>query len=95
MRFLATDSVDENIRRVLQRAQGGGHGASEREIRATYHASPANLGRAITALDRVRIYDSTKRWAPPRLVAVACEGHVVRHGAMPEWLEALLGERGE
>src|SRR5580658_8059544 len=27
--FVATESVAENIARVLQRAQGGGHGASE------------------------------------------------------------------
>jgi predicted ABC-type ATPase len=32
MRFIATDSLAENIARVLQRAQAGGHGASEREI---------------------------------------------------------------
>ena len=94
MRFVATDSIDESIWRVLQRAQAGGHSASEREIRAIYHASLGNLGRAITALDRVRVYDSTTRWAPPRLVAIARGGRVVRHGATPEWLEALLRESG-
>jgi predicted ABC-type ATPase len=95
MRFVATGSIDENVSRVLQRAQAGGHGASEREIRAIYHASVANLGRAITALDRVLVYDSTVRWAPPRLVAVARGGRVVRHGPTPEWFEAVLTERGE
>jgi predicted ABC-type ATPase len=34
MRFVATDSIAENVARVLQRAQAGEHGASEREIRA-------------------------------------------------------------
>jgi len=47
--FVATDSIDENIARIVQRAQGGGHGASEREVRAIHEASLANLGTAIDA----------------------------------------------
>ena len=93
MRFVATDSIDENVARVLQRAQAGGHGASEREIRAIHQASIANLRTAIVVFDRVRVYDSTTRWAPPRLVAVARGGRLVRHGATPAWLEAVLAER--
>ena len=58
-------------------------------------ASIANLGIAISAFDRVQVYDSTARWEAPWLVAVACEGRVVRHGATPEWLEAALVERGD
>jgi predicted ABC-type ATPase len=74
MRFVATDSIAENVARVVQRSQAGGHGASEREIRAIHRASVANLGAAVAAFDRVRVYDSTTRWAPPRLVAVAAVG---------------------
>jgi predicted ABC-type ATPase len=92
MHFIATDSIDENVARVIQRAQAGGHGASEREIRAIHHASIANLAVAIAAFDRVRIYDSTIRWSPPRLVAVARAGRVVRQGITPKWLDALLGQ---
>ncbi len=90
LRFLATDSVTENIARVLQRAQGGGHGASERDIRAIHEASLANLRQAISAFDRVRIYDSTQSWAEPRLVASAREGRVLRVGIGPAWLERAL-----
>lgn len=90
MRFVATDSIAENVARVLQRSQAGGHGASEREIRAIHHASVANLKEAIRAFERVRVYDSTVRWVPPRLVAVTRDGRVVRHGATPGWLEAAL-----
>ncbi|HEY1537248.1 MAG TPA: hypothetical protein VGF76_24675 [Polyangiaceae bacterium] len=93
MHFVATDSIAENVARVLQRAQAGGHGASEREIRAIHHASIANLATAIDSFDRVRIYDSTPRWSPPRLVAVARAGRVVRHGVTPGWLESVLGGR--
>ena len=92
MRFVATDSIAENVARVLQRAQAGGHGASEREIRAIHQASVANLPSAIAAFDRVRVYDSTARWVPPRLVAVARSGVVVGHGATPRWLAAMLPE---
>ncbi len=93
MHFIATDSIDENIARVIQRAQAGGHGASEREIRAIHHASIANLAAAMGVFDRVRIYDSTARWSPPLLVAVARAGRVVRQGITPKWLDAVLGQR--
>ncbi len=90
MHFIATDSVAENVARVLQRAQAGGHGASEREIRAIHQASVANLPRAIAVLDRARVYDSTARWVAPRLVAVGRSGRIVRHGATPAWLDVVL-----
>jgi len=92
MRFVATDSIAENVARVLQRAQSGGHGASEREIRAIHQASVANLAAAFAVFERVRVYDSTTRWEPPRLVAVSRGRRVVRHGATPIWLEAVLVE---
>ena len=95
MRFIATDSIAENVARVLQRAQGGGHGASEREIRAIHQASVANLRVAISVFERVRIYDSTSRWAPPRLVAVTLGGQLVAQGRMPAWLEAALSKPDE
>ena len=91
MHFVATDSIAENVARVVQRAQAGGHGASEREIRTINHASVANLRNAVDTFERVRVYDSTTRWAPPRLVAVARGGRLVRQGATPAWLQAALG----
>ena len=90
MIFVATDSIDENIARVLQRAQGGGHGASEREIRAIHEASLANLRAAVDAFERVDMYDSTALWSPPRLVATSHEGRIDRHGVSPIWLEEAL-----
>lgn len=90
MIFVATDSIAENIARVLQRAQSGGHGASEREIRAIHTASIANLRRATEVFERVRVYDSTKRWAPPRLVGMARNGRITRHEPTPHWFELAL-----
>jgi predicted ABC-type ATPase len=90
LRFVATDSIAENIARVLQRAQGGGHGASERDIRAIHEASVANLGKAVGVFERVRVYDSSVPWAAPRLVATARDGRLVRHGTSPAWLDRPL-----
>lgn len=88
--FVATDSITENITRVLQRAQGGGHGASERDIRAIHEASIANLRKALDVFERVRVYDSTTRWTAPLLVAVARGGRLTRHGGSPAWLDLAL-----
>lgn len=79
--------------RVMQRAQGGGHAASELDIHTVYHASVANLRRAMYAFERVRVYDSTARWTVPRLVAVARAGRVVLQGEAPAWLTATLSAR--
>lgn len=91
LQFIATDSIATNVARVLQRAQSGGHGASERDIRAIHEASIANLRRAIAVFSRVRVYDSTTAWATPRLVATARDGQLSRHGTSPAWLERALG----
>jgi len=90
LRFIATDSIAENVARVLQRAQGGGHGASERDIRAIHEASIANLRKALGVFERVRVYDSTAPWTKPRLVASARDGQLTRHGTGPAWLERAL-----
>ena len=92
--FIATDSVAENIARVLQRAQGGGHGASERDVRAIHEASVANLVKAIDVFERVDVYDSTARWSAPRLVATTHVGQIARLGATPPaWLDRALSTR--
>lgn len=88
--FVATESVRENVLRVLQRAQAGGHGASEQDIRGIYEASLTNLPKAFEVFERVDVYDSTPRWSPPRLVATIHDGQIVRQGATPAWLERVL-----
>lgn len=88
--FIATDSIAENVTRVLQRAQGGGHGASERDIRAIYKASITNLRKALDVFERVRIYDSTTPWTAPRRVAAARDGKLTGHGVSPAWLDRAL-----
>lgn len=55
LRFIATDSVSENVTRVLQRAQGGGHGAAEQNVRATHESSLRNLRQAIGVFEWARV----------------------------------------
>jgi predicted ABC-type ATPase len=88
--FIATDSIAQNVGRVLQRAQGGGHGASERDIRAIHVASLANLRKALEVFAYVYVYDSTLPWTAPRLVATAREGRVTQVGSTPAWLDQVL-----
>ena len=88
--FIATDSIAENVARVLQRAQGGGHGASERDIRAIHAASIANLSKALQAFEHVRVYDSTAPWTTPQLVAIKRDGRLTRQASNPAWLERAL-----
>jgi predicted ABC-type ATPase len=90
LRFVATDSLDVNVARVLQRAQGGGHGASERDIRAIHEAGVKNLANALAVFDRARVYDSSAPWTAPLLVATTRSGRVIRHGASPTWLDRAL-----
>lgn len=94
LRFVATDSIAENVARVLQRAQGGGHGASERDIRSIHEASIANLRKAVGVFERVRIYDSTAAWTAPRLVATARNGRLALQGASPAWFERTFAAQG-
>jgi predicted ABC-type ATPase len=94
LNFVATDSIAENVARVLQRAQGGGHGASEQDIRTIHEASVSNLRKALSVFQRVRVYDSTAQWTTPRLVATARDGRLTRHGVSPEWLERALDTQG-
>lgn len=91
LRFLATGSVQENIARVVQRAQAGGHAASEQDIRRIYEGSLRNLAPAIAGFDTVRVYDSTVRWQPPRLIAIKRGGTVEMVGESPMWLKKALG----
>ncbi len=91
LRFVATDAVEVNVRRVLQRAQAGGHSAPEDQIRTIYEASLANLRTALRTFERIRIYDSTSLWAVPRLVATVRDEHVTLVDTSPAWLLRALG----
>jgi predicted ABC-type ATPase len=92
--FLCTSSADINVQRVLQRAQAGGHAASEAEIRAVHTAALANLAEAVRVFDRCRVLDSSEPWERPRLVARAARGKLTLEPGVPPWAaEALQVDR--
>jgi len=90
LRFVSSGSIAESVARVVQRAQAGGHGASEGNIRAIYEASTANLAAAVAAFEFVNVYDSSERWALPRLVATKVRGELEVLPQPPQWLTAAL-----
>lgn len=92
LRFIATESIQENIDRVTQRAQAGGHAASEEEIRRIHAGSMSNLRHAVEVFETVRIYDSSARWETPRLVAVKRNGKLNLTPEPPGWLLERLGD---
>jgi predicted ABC-type ATPase len=93
--FLGTTSPDINVERVLQRAQAGGHAASEGEIRAIYTAALGNLADAVRAFDRSRILDSSESWKRPRLVARVTGGRIAFEPGAPPWATTALGADSE
>ena len=88
--FLCTSSADINIERVLQRAQAGGHAASETEIRAVHLAALANLAEAVRVFDQCRILDTSEPWRQPRLVARAAHGKCALEPGAPSWAVKAL-----
>lgn len=93
--FLCTTSPEINVERVLQRAQAGGHAASEDEIRAIYIAALANVAEAIRVFDRCRILDSSEPWKRPRLVARVTGGKVALERGAPSWATVALRSDSE
>lgn len=90
MRFLALDSFDMHLQRVKARADAGGHSASETLLRAIYHASLANLGRAVIEMDKVVIYDNSLV-SGPRLLASIWRGEPLAFEEdLPSWLSIAL-----
>ena len=58
MRYLALENFAMHLERVKQRADAGGHSASEATLRRIYNASLANLPRAFAEMDDLWVYDN-------------------------------------
>ncbi|MEZ4297476.1 MAG: hypothetical protein R3B70_21120 [Polyangiaceae bacterium] len=89
--FVATGDVEENIHRIRIRGLAGGHSAPETELRAIHERSIANLELALGVFERVELYDSSVRGAPPRLVARLAGGRLTQlEEPLPDWLLGSL-----
>jgi predicted ABC-type ATPase len=92
MIFVATDSAQENVHRVVRRGLDGGHSAPPERIVEIYQRSLANLPRALAVFDEIALYDSSNYNAAPRLVRVYHRQRITFEEApVPRWLEAAVG----
>ena len=92
MRYLALSDFGQNLKRVIARAQAGGHSAPSGQLRAIYEASLANLPRAIREVDEFRAYDNSAPGRQPELVLSTQKGNINYLKAQaPQWLETALG----
>jgi predicted ABC-type ATPase len=90
MFFLAPDSAETSVTRVVARAFAGGHAGPPDLIRTTYAASLGNLPEAVRAFHRVVCYDTTAAWAPPREFAEFELGTLKQCVQPPAWFEPLF-----
>lgn len=90
--YINAGAADECVRRVMGRAQAGGHAAPPYDIRRTYRASLNNLGRAIRVFDKVEVFDNNRFNSEPVLVLKTSHGSVrYLHPTPPAWIfQALM-----
>src|SRR5262245_46968349 len=99
MRYVALDTPERHIERVMQRAARGGHSASEMTLRRIHESSLRNLPLALipeqSGIEFVRVYDNSSFGQAPNLVLEAERGRIIRLAqAFPAWLQIALGARG-
>jgi predicted ABC-type ATPase len=65
MFYISTENIAVNLRRIIARAQGGGHSAPEETLRKIHAGSYATLSLAIAgvgeALDQLTVFDNSKQ----------------------------------
>ena len=96
MRYVALETPELHIERVLQRAARAGHSASETTLRRIHSNSLRNLPTALvpaeSGIESVRVYDNSRFGEPPRLVLQTEQGRIVRVADhFPMWLQSALG----
>ncbi|HZF54675.1 MAG TPA: hypothetical protein VE093_38770 [Polyangiaceae bacterium] len=80
-----------NAARVARRVMQGGHDVPIPKIISRYFKSIANCVAVAREVDRLYLYDNSLDGAPPRLIARASDGEIVRrYGPEPSWMESIL-----
>jgi predicted ABC-type ATPase len=95
MEYVMAGSVEESIRRIMERSYRGGHSASERLVAEIYHKSTTNLFTALdfaeSGIEVVRIYDNSEVGGHVRQVLSFRRGRPRSMAdEVPIWLESLL-----
>jgi predicted ABC-type ATPase len=96
MRYIALDTVEHHIERVIRRASRGGHSASDATLRRIHASSLANLPLALrpeeSGIEFIRVFDNSRFQSPPALVLEGRRGKIVRVATdFPGWLQRALG----
>jgi predicted ABC-type ATPase len=96
MNYVAAGSVEESIRRIIERSYRGGHSASERLVREIYEKSTRNLATALdfpmNGIEVLRVYDNSELSGPVRQMMSFRRGRPLSIAAeIPTWIESLFG----
>lgn len=100
MWFIALDSGDRHVARVRARVASGGHSISEKQIRARYDASRANLALLLPKTTSLKVYDNSyeadlKRGEAPRpKLLLHLEGRRIKNRqdlpSTPDWAKPIV-----
>jgi len=95
MEYVIPGTVDECVRRIMERSYRGGHSGSERLVREIYEKSTKNLVKALdfeeSAVEILRIYDNSRLGESVREVLSFRRGRPqFIANEIPAWLEVLF-----
>lgn len=90
--FVCTENPEINVRRITQRYLNGGHEVPISKIISRYYKSLLNIGKAISLVDRVYIYDNSIENQMPQLLFRTVNGALFKQYVkeIPEWAQFLL-----
>lgn len=90
--FVCTNNPEINVRRITQRYLNGGHEVPISKIVSRYYKSILNIGKAITLVDRVYVYDNSIENQMPQLLFRTVDGVLLKQYIedIPEWGLLLL-----
>lgn len=95
MEYIMAGSLEESIRRIMERSYRGGHSASQRLVAEIYEKSTTNLLTALnfdeSRIEVVRIYDNSQVGGHVRQVLGFRRGRPrAMADSIPAWLESLF-----
>lgn len=95
MDYVSSGSVEESVRRIMERSYRGGHSASERLVAQIFEKSTKNLLAALefpeSGIEVVRIYDNSAVGGGVRQALTFRRGQIQSAAPkLPGWTAALL-----
>lgn len=90
--FVCTESPEINVRRITQRYLNGGHEVPISKVVSRYYKSLLNVGKALSLVDRLYVYDNSIENQMPRLLFRTVNGNLFKQyvDEIPEWAQFLL-----